>query len=108
MVIPVFQRQYCWTDSQLKNWFTNVIQVTMQCLKIQCDFSHKYPVIKLTMFDLARGQNCMKAQRVRTSLKSSKTSQRSTLTTSTQLASGGSSSLAMVNWYERDHGLFGL
>ena len=57
------------------------------------------------MFDLARGQNYMKAKRVRTSLKSSKTSQKSTQITSTQLASGGSSSLAMVNWYEKDHGV---
>ena len=57
------------------------------------------------MFDLARAQNYMKAKRVRTSWKSSKTSQRSTLTTSTQLASDGSSYLAMVNWYEKDYGV---
>ena len=49
---------------------------------------------------MIRGQNYRGKERAKTSLKSLEASQRSTLTTSTRLASAGSSSLATTSWYD--------
>ena len=49
---------------------------------------------------MTRGQNYRGKERAKTSLKSLEASQRSTLTTSTRLASAGSSSLATTSWYD--------